>query len=333
MPDHFELAHACLDVDRADGATDDDTDGLSAVAEYARLTDPCDMDSDDDAVKDRVEVDYSETDPLDADSDDDGTGDRDESFGGCGLAGYDLSKGDGVELRIGFGDFTHPAHGGVDPLDCDADQDNDGRPDGDEVTGVGCGGIATWPGGAANISVDDDHDGNPASGIYFGSDPSDDGVSWDTDGDGQLDGFECAHGLDPVDALSRDAGIPNGGLCGSPLASPPVIANEWAGSPDYDADNDGLQDGWERCKWGTNPLVADTDGDGVSDCREAADVDGTGVPTIADAVIIAKSAQLAGVGFGKDWIYDFDGRGSINIADAVLVAQLATIGFGVFCDA
>ncbi|MEX2246809.1 MAG: hypothetical protein WEC75_08985 [Dehalococcoidia bacterium] len=330
LTDAYEAEHPCLKPNIPDAGSDPDRDTLTNAAEQGGGTDPCDVDSDDDGVKDRVEIDFWGTDPLDADSDNDGIPDRDESSGGCGLAGYDLSKGDGIEAKIGFGDFTHPMHAGTG-LDCDADQDNDGVPDANEPSGSACGGLPSTPGGTANISVDDDHDGLPAVGFFGGTDVTDDGIPWDSDLDGQIDGFECANGFDPDDPASRDPGNLGGGICGR--LAPGIVAGEWSADPqDPDADNDGLLDSWEVCKWGTDPADVDSDGDGLGDCREAIDIDGSGLPNISDVVIVAKSALLTAASFGRDWVYDVDGGGAINITDAFVVAQLALTAPGTFCN-
>jgi hypothetical protein len=291
---------------------------------------PCDTDADNDGLPDRVEAGIWGSDPLNPDSDNDGIGDANESMVGsvCGLGLYGLSRGDGDTTRMGFGDATHPrvssALNGL--LDCDTDQDNDGLADAGESTGADCGGTITQPGGKGDVTIDDNHNGNPATGILTGTDAADDGVPWDTDGDGQIDGYECAQGTNPTLASSKVVSVNvNSAIgCGSPLTSP-LVANEWGsgGSPsaDLDDDNDGLQNAWERCKWGTSTSTADTDGDGKSDCNEAADIDGSGAVNITDAIIVAKSGQLALANFGKDYTLDFDGNGSINLADAIIVAQ------------
>ncbi|MFC7141106.1 hypothetical protein ACFQMA_14880 [Halosimplex aquaticum] len=66
---------------------------------------------------------------------------------------------------------------------------------------------------------------------------------------------------------------------GTPTATPTA-------TPDPDSDGDGLDDAAERDEYGTDPTVADTDEDGLSDGRElelgtdpaAADTDGDGLP-------------------------------------------------------
>jgi hypothetical protein len=297
---------------------------------------PCDSDVDNDGITDRIEGSIWGSSAMNPDSDGDGIGDKMESMKGCGLAAYGLSKGDGVEGRVGFADNTHPddsfAAAANGMLDCDADQDNDGLPDAAETLGGGAnacllaGGpnVLTLPGGNANISIDDDHDGLPAPG-----DAGDDLVPFDHDGDGQLDGYECANGFDPTSTASKDGGPFGGGICGD--TAPAIVAGEWSGIKDDDAD--GLLDGWELCKWGTDPLDSDTDGDGVGDCREAADIDGGGIQNISDAIIVAKSALLTPTSrFGRDWVLDFDGSGVVNITDAVLVAQLSLVSPASFCN-
>jgi hypothetical protein len=67
------------------------------------------------------------------------------------------------------------------------------------------------------------------------------GGTGDTDGDGMPDGWELAHGLNP---LVNDASL--------------------------DADGDGLTN-LEECQHGTNPSSPDTDGDGISDAEELRD--------------------------------------------------------------
>ncbi|MEX2247980.1 MAG: hypothetical protein WEC75_15010, partial [Dehalococcoidia bacterium] len=142
--------------------------------------------------------------------------------------------------------------------------------------------------------------------------------SWDTDNDGQLDGWECANGTNPRDPASKSPNATCSPSTGAPIGPP--SGGHWLSG---DTDDDGLLDAWELCHWGTDPTLADTDGDGRNDCREAADMDGSGIANIADVTAVAKAALLSATEFGKDWVFDFDGNGSINIGDAVIVAQLA----------
>ncbi|MEX2245689.1 MAG: choice-of-anchor X domain-containing protein [Dehalococcoidia bacterium] len=313
MDDAFEVdpLNSCLQPLVADGAADPDADGLTSLAEYNDAgTLPCDPDTDDDVV-----LDGPDNCKLDANPD---------------QANTDSVQGNGLPVP---GDDTTVPNSDEWGDACDEDDDNDGLWDEDELSPDVCAPFdlsgTTHPAPAGgDITSDDDGDGIAAPPLH--SDAGDNGPSWDTDNDGQIDGWECANGYNPRDAASKDPGPLGGGVCRplAPLVTGPPL--EWGGTPDKDTDDDGLLDMWELCKWGTDPDLTDTDGDGVSDCREAADIDGSGVPNITDVVIVAQAALL---NVGRDWPLDFDGGGIINITDANLVAQLALQGFGTFCNA
>ncbi|HUT55619.1 MAG TPA: hypothetical protein VM658_19675, partial [bacterium] len=72
MPDAWEAAHGCLMADTADGDLDPDLDSLTSLEEYqySPSLDPCDPDTDGDALDDGTEVTVSSTNPLDPDTDD-----------------------------------------------------------------------------------------------------------------------------------------------------------------------------------------------------------------------------------------------------------------------
>lgn len=99
--------------------------------------------------------------------------------------------------------------------------------------------------------------------LGLGTDP----MSPDTDGDGLLDGWEAAHGLDPL-VPSGDDGA-DADVDGDGLTN---IQEQRRGTDPWnpDTDGDGLSDGQEVNVHGTSPTVADTDGDGLPDGWEEA---------------------------------------------------------------
>lgn len=210
--------------------------------------------------------------------------------------------GDDVTIPGAVGD----AEG--DACETDGDADNDGLPDADEDPLVGCGAVDGTPAGhpdptGGDATNDDNGDGDPAPPM--GSDAADNGPSWDTDGDGVLDGVECSLGHNPRDKTD----FPTEAECGG------------AG----DTDGDGLQDAWETCGWGTDPLAVDSDGDGLGDCVEAADVDGNGVVDFgADTIGYAKAALLPAGSFGKTMDFDIDKNGVVDFgSDVIQIARFA----------
>jgi hypothetical protein len=150
----------------------------------------------------------------------------------------------------------------------------------------------TDPGG--DVTYDDNNNGNPC--VPLGTDGVDDGPSWDADCNGVLDGVEA--------------------IC-------PLAVN-----PNGDDDGDGLLNTWEVCKWGTDPNLVDSDGDGKGDCVEAADVDGNAVVNFTgDTIAYAKAALLAPSAFGRDGDFDIDGNNVINFTGDVI--QEAKFAFSV----
>ena len=87
----------------------------------------------------------------------------------------------------------------------------------------------------------------------------------DTDGDGLPDGWEVAHGLDPLDP--SDAALDSDGDGLTNLQEYQHGSNPGSA----DSDGDGMPDGWEAAN-GLDPATAnataDTDGDGVTDLDE-----------------------------------------------------------------
>lgn len=77
LPQWWEEDHGLSDANAADAAADIDGDGLTALQEFARGTDPRLADTDGDGLKDNAEI-SAGTDPLVADTDGDGLSDGEE---------------------------------------------------------------------------------------------------------------------------------------------------------------------------------------------------------------------------------------------------------------
>jgi hypothetical protein len=307
-----------LHADDIDGMPFPDTDGdtLLDIGEGWFGTSASDPDTDDDGVEDGTEVGSWGSDPLDPDSDGDGFNDlppvdqanpntntaRDNCplIANASQVNFDAGPFDNGPTLLTT-DGTVPNGDPVGDL-CDPDSDNDGLNDSDEDPLSNCGDFdglaASHPSPIEGDNTnDDDGDGNPVAPM--GTDPADDGPSWDTDSDGVLDGYECFRGTNPRDASSRPAALPDDGA---------------------DDDADGLNNGWERRGWGTDPKGVNTDGDTRGDCREAADVDGNGaVNSTGDFIAYAKAAFQGG---GRTWDFDLDKNGLFNsTGDLVAMAH------------
>ncbi|MCK6502029.1 FG-GAP-like repeat-containing protein, partial [Myxococcota bacterium] len=269
-----------------DGVNDSDGDGLDDATELDLGTDPADADSDDDELSDGDEVLDHGTDPRDEDSDDDGCGDGVEVGAGTDPLDAD-GDDDGVSDCDELADGTDPGSDdsdgdgltdgeeealGTDPLDADSDDDrltdgdevevhttdpldpdsdDDGLTDGDEVLETG-----TDP---LDADSDDDllDDGDE---VGLGTDPLDP----DSDDDGLDDGVETIiWGTDPLDADTDDGGREDGDEVLSDGTDPLEPSDDLA-----DSDGDGLTDWAEEEVWGTDPLDADSDDDGLSDGDE-----------------------------------------------------------------
>ncbi len=251
---------------------DADGDGLPDYVEIGFGSDPDDADSDDDGVPDGQEAEPDQDadgdgliNILDPDSDNDGL------FDGTEL-GLDCN---GADTNANAGNCTPDADGGAtttDPLD--PDSDGGGVSDGSEDANLN---------GAIDAGETDPTSGNGA----------DDGQVVDSDGDGLSDVLEVALGTDPNDADSDDDGVPDG------QEANPAADSDGDGiinALDVDSDNDGLFDGTELgfdCNGAgtdvnaghcvpdgdagattTSPINPDSDGGGVSDGSEDANLNG-----------------------------------------------------------
>ncbi len=173
---------------------------------------------------------------------------------------------------------------------CDADDDNDGLPDNVEQ-GV------TPPCQPATAATD------PLK----------------ADGDGVLDGAECALGYDPADNTLRPPNAPAGDTDhdGLPNAFETLIGADPA---KVNSDADGIGDGIEYLFYNTNPLAANTDGDGCGDAREIASMNDDLKVNSTDQLIVAQSFGYSGSPkYAPD--FDINRDNVINSTDMLLVAK------------
>ncbi len=275
------------EADDAGGPLDSDGDGLADRVERPLGLDPFDADSDDDGLPDGAEpnfnVDHDQDgaiNALDPDSDDDGLPDGLEAGVSGPLEDTDLAAG---LFRPDLDPDTVTS-----PLL--ADTDRGGLPDG---------------------FVDIDRDGAVGVGETDPNDPADD-ASPDRDADGLPDGVERVAGTDPLDADSDDDGLPDG------LEALRDTDGDGALDPlDPDSDDDGLFDATERGvvephahtdvaagffvadadpATTTDPLRADTDGDGRADGAEDSNRNGRVDPGESDPLRVdAPPGEDAGV--------------------------------------
>lgn len=309
--------------------SDDDNDGLSDDK------DPNDFnhDTDGDGIPDGADADVDGNGVLDngVDSDNDGIRDiSDVDMNGDGIDdnGVD-SDGDGIndasdtiDNRLDNDNDGLPD--AIDPNDNNRDSDGDNIPDGSDADVNGDGvldnGIDTDRDGVNDLNdIDDDNDGilddvdvnstNPDSD----GDGIPDGADADMDGDGNLDNGQDTDGdgiNDRSDVDVNGDGIPDNGS--------DADGDGINDANDLDDDNDGLSD-LAEIHLGTNPLLADTDADGINDFNEGiGDADADGIIDALESTIVDTDAD--GVFDDKDADNtnpnnDSDGDGQVNIKE------------------
>ncbi|MBK39566.1 MAG: hypothetical protein CMB50_05015 [Euryarchaeota archaeon] len=306
----------------AAASTDQDGDGLTLGLEFLLNTQPTDWDSDNDGLPDGWEYQYG-LDPLDASSlgNDGAAGDPD----GDGLTNlqeytylepstWDLSSTPSVLDNGVWWNGTVPVRNWDEETAMQASQ------------GQGSDGTDEDPmGDMCNDNIDNDYDGLVDSqdpdndgDSNCGSDDDDgdgdideDPDGWDTDNDGMSDGWEVANGLNATNPSNAD------GMFGDPDGDGLVNIYEYM-NPSWDTSNSGvdyfqpgpansgrtetispcnpvLAIGPGGCAtltaevdgvFTTNPLIADSDGDGLNDSYEALVLltDPTDVDTDSDGI-------------------------------------------------
>ncbi len=295
IPDNEEVGSnpaLPLDTDR-DGKinaldTDDDNDGLTTIMETKIGTNPLLSDTDQDGFSDFEEVGRHPKTPvdtdgdginnaLDTDDDDDGILTHEEILLGTNFLLAD-SDGDGLSDSIEIGESIDKPldsdHDGIidalDANDNNSDQDNDGLSDQVEAL------INTDP---ANPDTDGDGIGDleeVGKNINSPQDSDLDGIidaldtvnDSDSDSDGLSDSLEEKLGSNPANPDTDGDGIEDKEEIGENIDKP--LDSDHDGIlniNDSDDDNDKLSTLYEL-QIGTNPILVDSDGDGISDFKE-----------------------------------------------------------------
>lgn len=236
-----------------------DGDGVPAVTELQRGTDPLVTDTDGDGLDDGREAELG-TDPAVTDTDGDGIADAEEvrEYGTDPTAND--TDGDGLPDPR---EVAGPTDATV------ADTDDDGLEDGPEIN--------EYSSDPTDPHSDDDGISDGTEVHEYGSDPT----SRDTDGDGLTDGVEVTdHGTDPARLDTDGDGLDDRREVHGPtdatvadtdddgLEDGPEI-NEYNSDPTAaHSDDDGISDGTEVHEHGTDPTQVDTDGDDLTDPEE-----------------------------------------------------------------
>ena len=263
---------------------DSDNDGVLDGTELGKIVDGLHGDTDVAAGSFTPDADpESTTDPLDSDTDDGGVSDGDEDTnhngrtddgeGDPNVGGDDDPDEDGLtndeEAEIG----TNPNNPDTDldgltdgaenagPTDAlDADTDDDGINDGDEMAG---------PTSPVDADSDDDgiQDGTETGVTDPVADPDSEGPAVGTDVDVFVPDADDSTTTDPMDVDTDDGGVNDGVEDANHNGAIDVGEGNPNAAGDDDPDGDGLTNDQEGYL-GTDPSVADTDGDGIDDGDE-----------------------------------------------------------------
>jgi streptogramin lyase len=193
----------------------------------------------------------------------------------------------------------------------------------------------TWPnsdnlGNACDADIDNDGLPNTAElalapgGASHALCPSatanTDPMKLDSDGDQYADRGECLVGTDPVNAASKPPGryatgdAEHDGLLDSVealLGTNPNLA---------DSDGDGVGDGIEVLRFTTDPLAKDTDADSCSDGKEIASINADRAVTSLDLLIVAQIFGSTPASAKYVPNFDIDRNGSIGATDLAIAA-------------
>ncbi len=263
-----------VDVNCGNNVGDTDGDGLNDGLEVALGADPLNPDTDGDGLNDGLEVALG-TDPLISDTDGDGILDGADAFPLDNTETLD-TDGDGIGNNI---DTDDDADGvldsvektdGTDPLikDTDLDGVDDGveKTDGTnplikdtDLDGVDDGVEKTD--GTNPLVTDTDLDGvDDGVEKTDGTNP----LLKDSDGDRLDDGVEKIAGTDPLNPDSDGVADGTDAFPSDPSETVDTDGDKIGNNADTDDDNDLVSDAQEIID-GTNPLIKDSDADGVDD--------------------------------------------------------------------
>jgi len=300
---------------------DNDNDGIPNLIEGSAanvdtdsdgIPDYRDLDSDNDGLFDLTESGISN--PATLDSDNNGRIDNSNAVGSNGLA-------NAVETSADIGDINYIVadtdNDGIDDYR-DLDTDNDGIPDVTEAGGNDPDGDGVFGNGTPIVDNNGLVTGAGLNPGNFDNDDAPDYRDSDSDGDGVNDIIEA--GGDDIDSdgqVDDFTDTNNDGLDDTLAASPlPLPDSDGNGVPDYqdnaDLDNDGI----------SNTSDLDNDNDGIPDLIEGSntdvDTDSDGIPDYRDLDSDNDGLfDLTESGIDTHSVLDTDSNGRIDISNTV----------------